>query len=135
MTVGEIALMINDKRLRLNLTVVPVLNWTREIYFDQTGLPWVNPSPNMRSLTAATLYPGVCLAEGTGYSVGRGTDTPFELIGAEWIDGPALAEKMNALVAEEGRTTTETDCRVRFEPSPTRPPPVPDKEISGFDSS
>jgi uncharacterized protein YbbC (DUF1343 family) len=136
MTVGEIALMINDKqKLRLNLTVVPVLNWTREIYFDQTGLPWVNPSPNMRSLTAATLYPGVCLAEGTGYSVGRGTDTPFELIGAEWIDGPALAEKMNALVAEEGRTTAEKPIAgVRFEPITYTPTarPFQDKEISGI---
>ena len=136
MTVGEIALMINDKqKLHLNLTIVPVLNWKRNMYFEQTGLPWVNPSPNMRSLTAATLYPGVCLAEGTGYSVGRGTDTPFELMGASWIDGVELAAKMNALVAEDGRTTTEKPLAgIRFEPITYTPTarPFKDTEISGL---
>ena len=136
MTVGEIALMINDKqKLHLNLTIVPVLNWKRDTYFDLTGLPWVNPSPNMRSLAAATLYPGVCLAEGTGYSVGRGTDTPFELMGAEWIDGELLAAKMNALVAENGKTTDEKPLAgVRFEPVTFTPEarPFQNTEISGI---
>ena len=136
MTVGEIALMINDKqKLHLDLTIVPVLNWKRRVYFDGTGLPWVNPSPNMRSLTAATLYPGVCLSEGTGYSVGRGTDTPFELMGAPWIDGVDLAVKMNALVTDHGETTSEKPLAgVRFEPITYTPTarPFKDTEISGI---
>ena len=136
MTVGEIALMINDKqKLHLNLTVVPVLNWKRKMYFDQTGLPWINPSPNMRSLTAATLYPGVCLAEGTGYSVGRGTETPFELMGAAWIDGDDLASKMNALVAENGKPTAQKPLAgVRFEPITYTPTtrPFKDTKVSGI---
>ena len=135
MTVGEIALMVNDKqKLHLNLTIIPVLNWKRNMYFDQTGLPWINPSPNMRSLTAATLYPGVCLAEGTGYSVGRGTDTPFELMGAAWIDGVALASKMNALVAEDSQATSEKPLAgIRFEPITYTPTarPFKDTEVSG----
>lgn len=136
MTVGEIALMLNEKqKMHLNLAVVPVLNWDRKDYFDKTGLPWVNPSPNMRSLEAATLYPGVCLAEGTGYSVGRGTDTPFELMGAEWLDGEALAAKMNSLTAEDGVTTAEKPLAgVRFEPIRFTPTarPFQDTEISGI---
>jgi uncharacterized protein YbbC (DUF1343 family) len=71
-------------------------NWRREEWFDETGLVWVNPSPNMRSLTEATLYPGIGLLETTNVSVGRGTDTPFELVGAPWIDGRRLAAALNA---------------------------------------
>jgi uncharacterized protein YbbC (DUF1343 family) len=74
---------------------VRVEDWRRSQWFDSTGLPWINPSPNMRSLTEATLYPGVCLLEPTNVSVGRGTDTPFEVIGAPWIDGRKLAEALN----------------------------------------
>jgi uncharacterized protein YbbC (DUF1343 family) len=70
--------------------------WRRAMWFDATGLVWINPSPNMRSLTEATLYPGVGLLETTNLSVGRGTDTPFELIGAPWLDGPKLAAYLNA---------------------------------------
>ena len=69
---------------------------SRSMDFDATGLPWINPSPNMRSLTEATLYPGVGLVEGTNVSVGRGTDTPFELLGAPWIKGKELAQYLNA---------------------------------------
>jgi uncharacterized protein YbbC (DUF1343 family) len=69
--------------------------WRRADYFDGTALTWVNPSPNMRSLTEAVLYPGIGLLETTNLSVGRGTDTPFEVIGAPWIDGPKLAEALN----------------------------------------
>jgi uncharacterized protein YbbC (DUF1343 family) len=70
-------------------------NWRRAMWFDATGLTWINPSPNMRSLTEAELYPGVGLLEATNLSVGRGTDTPFELIGAPWLDGQKLAVYLN----------------------------------------
>jgi uncharacterized protein YbbC (DUF1343 family) len=72
-------------------------NWTRRTWFDETGLPWVNPSPNIHNLNEAILYPGIGMLEySTNYSVGRGTDAPFEQIGAEWIDGPRLAAFLNA---------------------------------------
>ncbi len=76
--------------------MVPVEGWRRADYFDRTGLLWVNPSPNMRSLNQAFLYPGVGLLEMTNLSVGRGTDTPFEVLGAPWIDGRQLAAKLNS---------------------------------------
>ncbi len=98
MTVGELALMFRDELdLKLDLRVVPVAHWERAQRFDETGLPWVNPSPNMRSLTQALLYPGIGLLEFTDLSVGRGTDTPFEWIGAPYIDGQALATELQAL--------------------------------------
>lgn len=97
MTVGELAQLFNKERnINANLHIVRVEDWRRSQWFDETGLSWTNPSPNMRSLTQATLYPGVCLLEPTNVSVGRGTDTPFELIGAPWIDGRKLAEALNA---------------------------------------
>ena len=71
-------------------------NWSRDQWFDATGLEWVNPSPNMRNLNEATLYPGIGAIEYANISVGRGTDTPFEQVGAPWIDGPRLAEALNA---------------------------------------
>lgn len=96
MTVGELAQLFNTERgINANLQIVRVEDWLRSQWFDETGLVWVNPSPNMRSLTEATLYPGVCLLEPTNVSVGRGTDTPFELIGAPWIDGRLLADALN----------------------------------------
>ncbi|MEM7146055.1 MAG: DUF1343 domain-containing protein [Verrucomicrobiota bacterium] len=97
MTVGELANMFNaENKLDLNLTVIPVENWSRDQYFDTTGLPWINPSPNMRSLAEAVLYPGVALLEFTNVSVGRGTDIPFELVGAPYIDQPHLfADALN----------------------------------------
>jgi uncharacterized protein YbbC (DUF1343 family) len=96
MTVGELALLFNKERgVNADLQIVRIEEWKRTEWFDETGLIWVNPSPNMRSLTQATLYPGVCLLEPTNVSVGRGTDTPFELIGAPWIDGRKLAEALN----------------------------------------
>ena len=71
-------------------------NWRRDQWFDQTGLPWVNPSPNIRTLQQALLYPGVALLEGLpNYSVGRGTDTPFEFVGADWLNGQQLADYLN----------------------------------------
>ena len=69
--------------------------WQRTDWFDETGQAWINPSPNLRNLTEETLYPGVCLLEGANVSVGRGTDTPFEMVGAPWIDGRALAAYLN----------------------------------------
>ncbi len=96
MTVGELATMFNGElRLGLPLDVVRVEGWRRQDYFDATGLRWINPSPNMRSLSAAILYPGIGLLETTNLSVGRGTETPFEWIGAPWLDGKRLAEAMN----------------------------------------
>ena len=95
MTVGELAGMFNAERnLRADLTVIRLENWQRELWFDQTLQPWTNPSPNMRNLTEATLYPGVGLLE-TALSVGRGTDTPFEVVGAPYIDDVAFAEALN----------------------------------------
>jgi len=97
MTIGEIATLIKaERKLELNLEIVRMEGWTRYMTWDNTGLTWVNPSPNMRSLTQAFLYPGIGLLEMTNLSVGRGTDTPFEVIGAPWIDGRALARVLNA---------------------------------------
>jgi uncharacterized protein YbbC (DUF1343 family) len=97
MTLGELALLLNaEKRLNVKLTVIKCEGWKRADLWDATGLTWVNPSPNMRSLTQALLYPGVGLAEFTNLSVGRGTDTPFEIVGAPWIDGRALSSVLNA---------------------------------------
>ena len=97
MTLGELARLFNaERQIGADLVVVEMRNWKRDQWFDATGLPWVNPSPNMRNLHQATLYPGIGAIEGTNLSVGRGTDTPFEQIGAPWIDGTALAEALNA---------------------------------------
>jgi len=96
MTIGEFALMVvNERKLGTDLTVVPMQDWQRGQWFDQTGLPWVNPSPNIRSLPEALLYSGVGLLEATNLSVGRGTDMPFEVIGAPWIKAQELADAMN----------------------------------------
>jgi len=97
MTLGELARLFNaENKIGVDLTVVAVKNWTRDQWFDATGLPWINPSPNMRNLIQATLYPGIGAIEGTNVSVGRGTDTPFEQVGAPWIDGTALSDALNA---------------------------------------
>lgn len=96
MTIGELAMMFNKERaINSDLRVVKMENWSRGFWFDQVSQTWVNPSPNMRSLTEATLYPGVGMLEYTNLSVGRGTDTPFEVIGAPWIDGQKLAKLLN----------------------------------------
>jgi uncharacterized protein YbbC (DUF1343 family)/CubicO group peptidase (beta-lactamase class C family) len=97
MTLGELARLFNgENRIGAALTVVPMKNWSRDQWFDATGMEWVNPSPNMRNLNEATLYPGIGAIEYANLSVGRGTDTPFEQVGAPWIDGPRLAEELNA---------------------------------------
>jgi uncharacterized protein YbbC (DUF1343 family)/CubicO group peptidase (beta-lactamase class C family) len=97
MTMGELATMANgERKLGLDLHVIPIRGWDRGDWLDATGLPWVDPSPNMRSLNAALLYPGIALLEASSnYSVGRGTDSPFELIGADWIHGRELASFLN----------------------------------------
>jgi uncharacterized protein YbbC (DUF1343 family)/CubicO group peptidase (beta-lactamase class C family) len=97
MTMGELAEMFNaERKLNAKLTVVAMQGWQRGDWFDSTGLGWINPSPNLRGITEAALYPGVGLIEGTNISVGRGTDTPFELLGAPWMKGRELAAYLNA---------------------------------------
>jgi len=96
LTIGELGQMMNaERKIGADLRVVKMEGWSRSMWFDQTGQTWVNPSPNMRSLTQATLYPGIGLLETTNLSVGRGTDTPFEVIGAPWLDGRRLAQYLN----------------------------------------
>jgi uncharacterized protein YbbC (DUF1343 family) len=93
MTLGELARMFNgEKKLGTKLTVMPMQGYRRDMWFDETDLAWVNPSPNLRSLPQAILYPGVALAEASNVSVGRGTNTPFELLGAPWIRGEELSD-------------------------------------------
>jgi uncharacterized protein YbbC (DUF1343 family) len=97
MTVGELARMFNGEfELGAELQVVPMKDWTRGMFYDETSLPWVMPSPNIPTLDTAIVYPGGVLFEGTMLSEGRGTTRPFELIGAPWIDGERLADAMNA---------------------------------------
>jgi uncharacterized protein YbbC (DUF1343 family)/CubicO group peptidase (beta-lactamase class C family) len=98
LTLGEFATMANaEKKLGANLQVIKMKDWTRGDWFDSTGLTWVDPSPNMRGLNAAALYPGVAMLESSpNLSVGRGTDAPFEQIGADWIRGADLAQSLNA---------------------------------------
>jgi uncharacterized protein YbbC (DUF1343 family)/CubicO group peptidase (beta-lactamase class C family) len=97
MTIGELARMFNAERgINAKLTVVPMEGWQRGDWFDSTGLEWISPSPNLRSVTEAALYSGVALIEGTNISVGRGTDTPFELVGAPWIKSREFAAYLNA---------------------------------------
>ena len=93
MTVGELARLLNEEHaLGADLTVVPLVGWTRDMLFDDTGLPWVPPSPNMPSFATAIVYPGTCLFEGTSISEGRGTTSPFQQIGAPYLDGPRLVD-------------------------------------------
>jgi uncharacterized protein YbbC (DUF1343 family) len=98
MTLGELAGFMNaEYALGADLSIVTMSGWQRGMWFDETGLPWVPTSPAMPHLSTATLYPGMCLLEGTNLSLGRGTSLPFEVCGAPWLDGFALAEEMNCL--------------------------------------
>ncbi|HUF24215.1 MAG TPA: DUF1343 domain-containing protein, partial [Vicinamibacterales bacterium] len=116
MTMGELARMFDgERKIGADLHVIAMRGWRREAWYDETRLPWVNPSPNMRNLIQATVYPGIGAFEGTNVSVGRGTDTPFEQIGAPWIDGPALAEALNAR-----RLPGVSFYPVRFTPASSR---------------
>ncbi len=97
MTMGELARYFNtEKKIDADLRVITMEGWRRSYYFSQTGQLWVNPSPNMRSVLEAIFYPGVCLLEPTNVSVGRGTDRPFEVIGAPWIDPRRLAAELGS---------------------------------------
>jgi uncharacterized protein YbbC (DUF1343 family) len=97
MTIGELARLFNDEfGINCSLDVIPLAGWRRSMYYDETGVPWVMPSPNLPTLDSAIVYPGAVLFEGTKLSEGRGTTRPFELIGAPWIDGERLAAAMNA---------------------------------------
>ena len=112
MTVGELAqLMNNERQIGADLRIIRVEGWRRELLFDQTGLPWISPSPNMRSLEAALLYPGIGLLE-FSVSVGRGTDTPFQVVGAPYVDDLRLAYEMNKLGLPGVRFTP-----IRFTPT------------------
>jgi len=132
LTLGELARLYNAEfKIGCRLDVVKMEGWSRSMYFDDTGLPWVNPSPNMRSLPAAIAYPGLGALEGTNLSVGRGTDKPFLQYGAPWIDGPALCRAL------EDRKLPG----VRWKPAtftPAKQPGMPlyphtDKACAGFE--
>lgn len=116
LTAGELARLIAaERKWKLDLQIIPCENWKRSQWQDETGLPWVNPSPNMRSLEAAALYPGIGMLEFTNLSVGRGTDSPFLVLGAPWIDEGALAREVSAAGLEGVRCAP-----VRFTPSTSR---------------
>ncbi|MBM3789992.1 MAG: DUF1343 domain-containing protein [Acidobacteria bacterium] len=101
LTIGELAGFIKDAhQLKLQLTVVKMENYSAGLWYDQTGLQWIAPSPNLPATSTATVYPGMCLFEGTNMSEGRGTTQPFEMVGAPWIDGPRLADELAALGLE-----------------------------------
>lgn len=124
MTVGELAGMFKAQRkLDVDLQVVRMEGWRRSMWFDETGLRWVNPSPNMRSLTEATLYPAIGLIEACNISVGRGTDTPFEIFGAPWVDEQKLGARLNSLGLAGIRFVP-----VRFTPNASK---FKDKECGG----
>ena len=96
MTIGELAILFNEYfGIKCDLKVIPMEGWERPMWYDQTGLPWVSPSPNMPTLSTATVYPGMCLIEGTLLSEGRGTTIPFEQVGAPYIDAETLAKTLN----------------------------------------
>jgi uncharacterized protein YbbC (DUF1343 family) len=96
MTIGELAQMFNQEaKIGANLEVIKMAHYRRDAWYDQTGLTWVGPSPNLRTLNGTTLYPGVAIVEGANVSVGRGAEAPFELVGAPWIDGERLAGYLN----------------------------------------
>jgi uncharacterized protein YbbC (DUF1343 family)/CubicO group peptidase (beta-lactamase class C family) len=116
MTLGELARLFNgENKIGADLTVFAMKNWRRDDWFDDTALPWISPSPNMRNMNEATLYPGIGAIEGTNISVGRGTDTPFEHVGAPWIDGVQLAAALNARALPGVRFYPE-----RFTPTSTK---------------
>lgn len=102
LTIGEYARMIVGEKwlgsnVKLKLQVIAMVGWDRSMWYDSTGLPWIAPSPNMKSLSTATVYPGTCLFEGTNVSEGRGTERPFEIISAPWINQDSLAGALNSL--------------------------------------
>jgi uncharacterized protein YbbC (DUF1343 family) len=126
MTVGELATMYKEEKgLEVDLQVIKCEGWRRSDYYDATGLPWVNPSPNMRNLNEALLYPGIGLVEYTNVSVGRGTDRPFEIFGAPWLDGVKLAAALNSARLDGVRFIP-----VKFTPTAAK---FPKQECQGVD--
>jgi uncharacterized protein YbbC (DUF1343 family) len=122
MTMGELALFYNDVLgLHADLHVIPMTGWRRPMWFDQTGLPWVKPSPNMPSLASATVYPGTVLLEATNVSVGRGTAEAFQHVGAPWLDADRAVELLNEREL----------AGVRFEPERFTPENPTDKKYAG----
>jgi uncharacterized protein YbbC (DUF1343 family) len=101
LTPGELANLYARENGISNFEIIKLEGWKRSMLFDETGLPWIFPSPNMPSLTSALLYPGICLFEGTNLSLGRGTSKPFEVIGAPWIDEQKLAKKLREKLKED----------------------------------
>jgi uncharacterized protein YbbC (DUF1343 family) len=125
MTVGELARMINGEGwlangVKVDLTVVPMTGWNRRMWYDQTGLSFIKPSPNMPDLETATIYPGLCLLEGTNVSEGRGTPMPFRQFGAPWIDAKKLCARLNELhlpgIAFATTTFTPTSSKHKGQP-------------------
>lgn len=105
LTVGEFATYINEESmlensLKADLEIVKIKNWTRNLWYDETGMKWIAPSPNMPNLLTAIVYPGMCLIEGTNLSEGRGTATPFLILGAPWLKNVSIAQEMNSLGCE-----------------------------------
>jgi uncharacterized protein YbbC (DUF1343 family)/CubicO group peptidase (beta-lactamase class C family) len=133
MTVGELVRMYNaERKINAKLTVVPMDGWVRGDWFDSAGLLWINPSPNLRSLTEATLYPGVALIEGTNVSVGRGTDTPFEVVGAPWIKPKEFADYLNGRSIPGVRFVPVTFTPMASGPTPAlRVPAKYDNQLCG----
>ena len=121
MTIGELARLFNEHfGLGAELEVVPMEGWSRDMYFDETGVPWVMPSPNMPTLDTAIVYPGTVLFEGTMLSEGRGTTRPFELVGAPWVDGEASPRDERCGAA--GRAFPRRRCSSRRSRSTRRRP-------------
>jgi len=126
MTIGELANFFNtEKKIGADVRVVKMQGWDRHMWMDQTGLEWITPSPNLRNLTAATLYPGTCLVENSMVSVGRGTDSPFMMFGAPWIKDLNLADYLNARKIPGVRFIAR-----RFTPNEV---PYKGQEVSGVD--
>lgn len=109
MTLGEIARLANDTlRIGANMRIIPAAGWARGMYYDETGLPWVKPSPNMPDLESAQHYPGTCLFEGTNLSVGRGTPFAFQVIGSPWLAPEAVLRRLGVLPGVEATATAFT---------------------------
>lgn len=126
MTAGELAQLFNsENKLGADLHVIAMQGWQRSMFFDETGQEWTEPSPNLRNLTEAIFYPGTCLLESTQVSVGRGTDTPFLILGAPWFQGKAVADWLNGLGLPGVRFLAR-----RFRPAA---PPFKDQECDGVE--
>jgi uncharacterized protein YbbC (DUF1343 family) len=136
MTMGELALLYNGERhlrggRQARLHVVPMLGWTRSMWLDETGLPWSRPSPNLPSLESVLAYAGTCLFEATNLSEGRGTDRPFQYIGAPWLDNTAAVERLNAL-ALPGVRFHPVEFVPRRMPFHSRPPKLAGERVRGI---